>query len=163
MSEKISEGISTFQMEDNKFILEKRIQNIERFILSLIYFLIFFYLLVKPDPYIRSFGYVSFFPLLIFSTISYIYVSVYFCKISYNVGSDTSTIINKLMVQHKVKLKVTFLVIACIAVLLGLYVIMNASGVELKDIISSLLISIIVISISNVNKIRPKLSEWIDK
>lgn len=137
------------------FTLEERIHNIESFILYLSLFLLSIYLIINHTYLLDNA--VGFFALLISTILFYIYSYIYFVRIVMATVIDTHISIKKFIIKYNDQLKYSFRIVAIIII----YLILTTIGVELKDIVTGIISSIIALYIlKNYDKALLKLKEW---
>ena len=150
----------SFSSNERIFSFEQRVRNIERFLISALIFAASTYNLINQSFRLKEYlGENAIYAYFITFFISYFFVINYFVLITITTSEEAGFQIVNFIFKHKSWISISLVVIV---ILSGIFILKFVLGYELKDVLGSVIMSLIIIATTKFFKISTWIKERLE-
>ena len=151
----------SFSSDERIFSFEQRVLHIERFLISALIFVTSTYNLINQNYSLEKYlGENAIYLSIIIFFISYVFVIIYLTFVIIATSEEAGIQLVNFVFKHK---SWTSILLACILISSGIFILIFVLGYELKVVLGSILMALVVIAITRIFKMSRWIEVWLEK
>ena len=151
----------SFSSDERIFSFEQRVLHIERFLISALIFVTSTYNLINQNYSLEKYlGENAIYLSIIIFFISYVFVIIYLTFVIIATSEEAGIQLVNFVFKHK---SWTSILLACILISSGIFMLIFVLGYELRDILGPIIIALVVMAITQFNKILAGIKERLEQ